>query len=274
MTLLVFIISTAILASFVLLPLSRRSGAPLLLLLLGVGMLLGEDGPGGIDFDNFALAFDLGSLALAIILFAGGLETKKDVFAIAGAPAILLATLGVLVTAGLVGGAAHLILGMTFGLAMLLGAVVASTDAAATFMLIQQSGVAIRERVRQTLLLESGLNDPVAIFLTVVLTAVVGAGTSLGSGDWIDFGLILIKQVTFGLVGGLVGGRPLATLINKLPLPEGTYPALAAAGALSIYSGISMIGGSGFLAVYLAGIVLQSSVVRPLHRITNFNEAL
>ncbi len=274
MNLALFLISGCILASFALLPLARRSGAPLLLILLVVGMLLGEDGPGGIEFDNFSLAFNIGSVALAVILFAGGIETERGVLKIAKYPAILLSTLGVIITAAVVGGAVHFILGISLMIALLLGAVVASTDAAATFLLIQQSGVPLRERVKQTLVLESGLNDPVAIFLTIVLTTFVGAAAVFNSATLSHMGLLLAAQVAFGLFGGVLGGRVLVFLMERLELPEGTYPSVAVAGALTIYSGTSLIGGSGFLAAYIVGIIVRNKLTRPLDRIANFSEGL
>ncbi|HCX10184.1 MAG TPA: potassium/proton antiporter, partial [Hyphomonas sp.] len=160
MELFVFLCSLIIFVSFALMPLARRAGAPFLLIALLIGMLLGEDGPGRIQFSNFNFAFDLGSVALAVILFAGGLETGRSVFRSAGAPASLLATIGVLITAGITGVAACLFMGLPWQVGLLLGAAVASTDAAATFLLVQQSGIALRQRLKDTLLLESGLNDP------------------------------------------------------------------------------------------------------------------
>ena len=138
-----FIISISILIGFLLLPLAKRLGAPLLLVLLGLGMLLGEEGIGQIPFDNFHLAYDIGSVALAIILFAGGLETDRNVFKKAGSASISLATLGVLVTAFVVGITAHFLIGLSLLMAFLFGAVIASTDAAATFMMLQKSGLSL-----------------------------------------------------------------------------------------------------------------------------------
>ncbi|MEZ5758652.1 MAG: potassium/proton antiporter [Emcibacteraceae bacterium] len=269
-----FIISFSTLIGFLLLPLAKRLGAPVLLVLLGLGMLLGEEGIGQIPFDNFHLAYDIGSVALAIILFAGGLETDRNVFKKAGAAAISLATLGVLVTALVVGIAAHFLIGLSLLMAFLFGAVIASTDAAATFMLLQKSGLSLNEKVKQTLLLESGLNDPAAIFLTIVLTSLIGGSSQLEINAALQFLILISQQFGLGLVGGYLGGYIIVFLINKIELPSGTYPAVSMAGAIAVFSGIATLGGSGFLAVYLVGIILRNKSNHPLDRIINFSEGL
>lgn len=273
MALFLFICSLVVFASFALMPLARRAGAPFLLLALVIGMLLGEDGPGQIQFGNFNLAFELGSVALAVILFAGGLEADRTVFRTAGRAAASLATFGVLLTAAITGAAAVFILDIGWMEGMLLGAAVASTDAAATFLLVQQSGIDLRKRVRDTLMLESGINDPMAIFLTISLTTMVAAHHVGDSADLSGFAIFLAKQAGIGLVVGLAGGRTLAFVTDRLNLPMGTYPALTLTGALAIYSGTSLLGGSGFLAVYLAGFMLKAYLRRPIDRIEDFNEA-
>ena len=153
MELFVFFCSLIIFGGFAMMPLARRAGAPFLLIALIIGMFLGEDGPGGILFNNFGLAFDLGSIALAVILFAGGLEANRAIFRNAGGPATSLATIGVLITAAITGIASCVLLDVPWLVGLLLGATVASTDAAATFLLVQQSGIALRQRLKDTLLL-------------------------------------------------------------------------------------------------------------------------
>lgn len=270
----VALICASILISLVLFPLARRSGTPLLLVVLAVGMLAGEDGLGGYQFDNFQLAFDLGSVALAFILFAGGIETDRGVFTNAGWPALLLAFPGVLITAGIVGAAAHLLLDLPILLAFLLGAVVAPTDAAATFMLIKQGGLRIPPRVKNTLLLESGFNDPSAICLTIILTAMIGAGFHSDTTSWNQYVWIFLAQTGFGAACGLIGGKLLSELMNHLPMPDGTYPVLAITGGLLIFSVTGLVGGSGFLAVYIAGLSLRNWLRMPLERIVNFSEGM
>ena len=273
MALFLFVCSLVVFASFALMPLARRAGAPFLLLALVIGMLLGEDGPGDIQFSNFGLAFDLGSVALAVILFAGGLEAKRTVFRTAGIPATSLATLGVLITGFVTGLAAKYIWDLTWLQGLLLGAAVASTDAAATFLLVQQSGISLRKKLRDTLMLESGINDPMAIFLTVSLTTLVGVQAAGGQPDALSLVLFLVQQAGIGMLAGLAGGRLLAWLTDRLALPMGTYPALTLSGALTIYAGTTLLGGSGFLAVYLAGFMMKAFLRRPIDRIQDFNEA-
>ena len=268
------LVSLSAFISMAMFPVARRSGMPLLVLVLCVGMLAGENGPGGFEFDNFQFAFDLGSLALAIILFAGGMETSTRAFQVSGLSASLLASLGVLATALVLGGIGYFALGLPLLGALLLGAVLAPTDAAATFLLVQQGGLKLSSRVQNTLMLESGLNDPVGIFMTIVLTALIAVpGASLASG-LADHGLFLVTQVGFGVAGGWLGGRLLAFTMNRLDMPTGTYPVLALTGALFIFSATALFDGSGFLAVYLAGIITRDRLTIPSERILNFSEGM
>tara|TARA_R110002096_G_scaffold272910_2_gene466698 strand:- start:717 stop:1940 length:1224 start_codon:yes stop_codon:yes gene_type:complete len=274
MELVIFLSSIVVFATFALMPLARRSGAPILLIVLVVGMLLGVDGPGGIRFYSFQTGFDLGSFALAIILFAGGLETERGMFHNARNSSVMMATVGVLITALIVGLFASVVLGMPPVVGLLLGATVASTDAAATFLLIQQSKADISERVKNTLIIESGLNDPMAIFLVVSLTAVVNVGPPESLQEVGGFLMFLGSQIGVGLVGGILGGRAVTFAIDRMTLPNGTYPAMALSGALAVYAAVALLDGSGFLAVYIVGIVIRNRLRRPLDNILNFNEAL
>lgn len=274
MELAIFLSSVVVFATFTLMPLARRSGAPILLIVLGVGMLLGVDGPGGIRFYSFQTGFDLGSIALAIILFAGGLETERGIFHNARSSSVMMATLGVIVTALVVGLFASVVIGLPPIVGLLLGATVASTDAAATFLLIQQSKAGISDRVKNTLVLESGLNDPMAIFLVVSLTAIVNGVSPDSLQEVGGFLIFLGTQIGFGLAGGILGGRALTFIIDRMTLPNGTYPAMALSGALAIYAFVALLGGSGFLAVYIVGIIIRNRLKRPLDNILNFNEAL
>lgn len=268
------LVSLSAFVSLALFPFARRSGTPLLVIVLGVGMLAGENGIGGYTFNDYQFAFDIGSLALAIILFVGGLETSLKAFKMSGVSAIVMATLGVIITAFVLGGLVHFVLGISLLTALLLGAVLAPTDAAATFMLIQQSDMKLSPRVENTLLLESGLNDPVGIFMTVVLTVLVATQGVAVSAGAIDHVIFLAMQIVFGILGGLLGGRLLAFAMNNLDMPTGTYPVLAITGALFVFSATALVGGSGFLAVYLAGIAVRARLKHPLERILNFSEGL
>ncbi len=236
--------------------LSARIGMPVLVLFLGVGMLAGSEGVGGVAFEDYALANALGSAALAVILFDGGLRTSAGALRNAWRPALSLATVGVLATAGVTGLAAAWVLGLPILHGLLLGAIVGSTDAAAVFSVLRSSGLALPERLGATVEVESGSNDPMAIFLTLGLVGVLaGTGTDAGS-------LALLFALQFG-VGAAVGagvGKAAAWAVGRVNLDApGLYPVLVTAFGLLAFGLAAVLGGSGFLAVYLAGIVLGNS---------------
>lgn len=240
--------------------LSRRLGAPLLLVFLLIGMLAGEEGMGGIHFDNSGLAFLLGNLALATILLDGGLGTRKASFAISLRPAFALATLGVLVTAGVTGAAVHWILDWSWQESLLMGAIIGSTDAAAVFGLIRNAGLKLKERTGATLEVESGANDPMAIFLTITLVQFISSGsTEVG----ISLLYELLQQMGLGLLLGLSGGYLLKTLLPKMHLASSLYPLLVLSAGLSVFGITNIWGGSGFLAIYIVGIILGNSTNMP-----------
>jgi cell volume regulation protein A len=248
---------------------ATRFGAPLLFLFLLLGMLVGEDGPGGIKFDDFSTANLVGTAALAIILFDGGLRTKARAFRSVLAPAGLLATAGVLITALGVALAAMLLLGLSFAHAFLLGAIVASTDAAAVFFLMRSGGLRLRRRVNDTLEVESATNDPLAVFLVIALVTVLKPGGELGQSLWIIF----IEQAFIGAAVGIAGGLLLSLALNRFTLPQGLTPIFVAGGALAIYSATYLMHGSGFLAVYLAGLVVANRPTRAVAGVTTFTDA-
>src|SRR5262245_7398744 len=181
MAIIVLIASTLVVASIFTSFISFRFGAPLLLVFLALGLIAGEDGPGGIVFNNGPAAFFLGSIALAIILFDSGFETRSATLRMAAAPALVLATLGVLITTALVGLAARFLYRFPWPEDLLIGAIVAPTDAAAVFFLLRVGGITLRDRVRSTLEIESGSNDPVAIFLTITLVGLTAVSTTGGT---------------------------------------------------------------------------------------------
>lgn len=235
---------------------SARLGMPVLVMFLGVGMLAGSEGLGGVVFEDYALANSLGSAALALILFDGGLQTSSSSLRVAWKPALSLATIGVLVTAVVTGAAAAWILGVPMLYGMLLGGIVGSTDAAAVFAVLRSSGVRLRENMSATLEVESASNDPMAIFLTVgIIELITGGANSIAS-------LVPLFLVQFG-VGSVIGGAVgwvAAWVINKVHLDTpGLYPILVTAFALCSFGLAAVIGGSGFLAVYLTGIVIGNS---------------
>ncbi len=230
---LVLFASLLVVVSIVASAVSSRLGAPLLLVFLVLGMLAGEDGPGGIKFDDVDTAQLVGSIALAIIIFDGGLRTRKEVFRVALWPAVSLATVGVVVTAVIVAVFATWLMDLHWIQGLLIGAIVGSTDAAAVFSLLQTSGTQLKERVASTLEIESASNDPMAIFMALVLIGVLAAGGKTLSADvLIEF----FKQFGIGIVVGWLGGRLLGALINRLNLVTAFYPLLAAAGGVFVFA--------------------------------------
>jgi potassium/hydrogen antiporter len=235
---------------------STRVGLPVLVLFLAVGMLAGEDGPGGLQFDNVGLAHGIGTVALALILFDGGLQTRRESLHLAWKPALALATIGVLVTAGVTGLAASWMLGLPLPVGLLLGSIVASTDAAAVFSVLRSQGLHLRERVASTLEVESGSNDPMAIFLTIGLVEVLTGQREPG---W-SLAALFVTQMGVGALVGLAAGWLAVRLINAINLEAaGLYPVLAGACGFIAFGFAATLGGSGFLAVYLAGIVMGNS---------------
>ena len=249
--------------------LARRFGAPLLLVFLVLGLLLGVDGPGGIRYDDTRFTYLVGSLALALILFDGGLQTRASQVKGSVAPSLLLATVGVLATATLTAVAAHYLLGLEPLRAMLLGTVLASTDAAAVFFLLRAGGLHLERRTGSTLELESGANDPVAVFLTIALTGWLAGNAPTVSG--------LIVQIVWAIVAGVglgyAGGRAIVWALNRYNLSSGLHPWLAMAGAVSVFALTNYLGGSGYLAVYLAGIVIANRPVRARNEVMSVQDA-
>ena len=249
---------------------ATRFGAPLLLVFLVLGMLVGEDGPVGLAFDNVRLAYGVGSLALAVILFDGGLRTRIAHVRNALAPAITLSTLGVAITAGLTAIAGVWLLNFSWAQGLLLGAILASTDAAAVFFLLRANGLHLQRRVGATLEIESGSNDPLSVFLTVTLSGWLATRGATGIGEML---LNLGLQFGIGSVTGMLGGLALAQALNRLHLPAGLHPLLAVAGAVGLFAFTNLLGGSGFLAVYLAGLVVGNRPVRAFANVLSVHDA-
>lgn len=250
---------------------SRRFGAPVLLIFLALGMLAGEDGPGGIPFDDFSAAYLIGSIALAVILFEGGLKTHVAMIRLAFWPALALATVGVFLTAGVVGAAVILISGVPPAAALLAGAAVAPTDAAAVNTLLRAARAAVPQRVTALLEVESGLNDPMSVFLTVLLLRI------LTIPGWANFGnaaLLFIEEMGGGVVLGLAGGAVLVFLLRRLRLEAGLATVLVLAAGLSVFGLAQSVGGSGFLATYITA-VMTGAAEHPAHRdVEHFFEGL
>lgn len=236
--------------------LSAKLGLPVLVLFLIIGMLAGEDGIGGIAFHDAPAAHALGTLALAMILFDGGLQTPTSSIRLAWKPASMLATFGVIITSLITGYCAAIILQLPLIEGLLLGAIVGSTDAAAVFSLLRNAGIHLNKRLKATLEIESASNDPIAIFLTVGLLEIILNDLKPGLG----FFQMFFMQMGIGALIGMVVGRFSLALINRIKLSaSGLYPVLAVSMGLLSFGLAANLGGSGFLAIFISGVVIGNS---------------
>jgi potassium/hydrogen antiporter len=268
---LIFMAAVLLLTGVLLSKTSSRLGVPSLLLFLGLGMLAGSEGLLGIEFEDFALAQRYGIIALAFILFSGGAGTAwRDIRQVL-IPGVALATVGVLLSAIVLGAIAAVILGLELLEGMLLGSIIASTDAAAVFSILRSRGVAIIPRLRHILELESGSNDPAAVFLTVGMIALIQQ-TSGGATDLLG---LFVVQMGVGLVAGWLLARGAVALINRLRLEyDGLYPVLTVAFVLLTYEGTAWLGGSGFVATYVAGLTIANAEFLHKRSLLRFHDAI
>lgn len=248
---------------------AAKSGLPALVAFLGLGMLLGSDGPGGIAFEDAQLAREVGVVALAAILYEGGLSTSWRRLREVTAPALLLSTVGVVVTAAITGAAAYGLFDLSLTKSLLLGAVVASTDAAAVFATLRSTR--LRRRLARTLEAESGANDPVAIALTLGLIAWIGE-PGYGAGD---LSVLLVRQLGLGLVIGVALGLAAMWVFARIPASIGAFvPVASVAAAAVAYGAADAAHGSGFLAVYLVGLAVGSTPSRYRSQLVAFHLGL
>jgi cell volume regulation protein A len=249
--------------------LALRFGAPLLLVFLVIGMLAGDSGPGRLQFDDVRTTYLVGSVALALILFDGGLRTRFQNIRTVLAPSMVLATIGVLLTALITAPVARYALDLNWTESLLVGAVVASTDAAAVFLLVHAQGLRLRPRVGATLEAESGSNDPFAVFLTLMLVEFISVGHSTPGHVLIELG----REAVLGGVIGIVGGRAMVIALNRVALPQGLHAPFVTTTALVIFGAAQLVHGSGFLAVYLAGIIVGNGPTRAHNSVVTFLDA-
>ena len=250
---------------------SRRVGAPMLLVFLALGMLAGEDGVLGIPYDDFTSAYLIGSVALAVILFEGGLKTPVAMLRLAFWPAAVLATIGVAVTAAILGIFVSLVDRLPLIPALLAGSAVAPTDAAAVAVLLRRAGAALPERLHALLEVESGLNDPMSVFLTILLLRLIAEPGSVGIGE---AALMFLEEMVGGAVIGLAGGWVLAQLLKRLRLEGSLAPVLVLTGGLAVFGLAQLLGTSGFLETYLAAIVTGATRHRARQEVEHFFEGM
>lgn len=249
---------------------STRFNAPILLVFLLLGMVAGEDGPGGIKFNDFEASYLIGSIALAIILFEGGLKTERDMIRSAAIPSLVLATVGVALTAGIVGAAAVWLFSLPWTQALLIGAALAPTDAAAVNTLLRAARVAVPERVTATLELESGFNDPMSVFLTVLLVQAIT--TPAGVTTW-QVVTLFLEEMAGGAAMGLAGGYAMLWLLRRLRFETAILPVVSLTSVLVIFGGAQTVGASGFIAVYLMGVIVAINQIKARRAVVDVTES-
>lgn len=266
-----FFISVLIVISIFITKISENFGLPALLLFLGIGMLAGSDGIGKIYFEDVNVTQSVGTVALILILFSGGLSTNISMVFPVRKEAVSLATVGVILTAFLVGLFCHYVLGFDFIYGLLIGAIVSSTDAAAVFSILRSNNINLKNNLKPLLELESGCNDPMAIFLTMTITTVIVSNEI----NVLSISVSLIKQFVFGGLIGYYAAKGVVKIFNRINLSyDGLYPVLALSSAVLIYSLTALTGGSGYLAVYIAGIIIGNSNIIQKRSLIRFFDGL
>lgn len=250
---------------------AEKFGVPALLIFLFIGMLAGFDGPIGIYFADPKLAQLLGVAALIFILFSGGLDTDWRVIRPVIWSGLSLSTLAVLITAGAVGVLVYYITQLSWLESLLFGAIVSSTDAAAVFSILRSRNLQLRQNIQAVVELESASNDPMAVFLTLGLIRLI----TMPNASWVDLIIMFFMQMTLGLIAGVIMGRVMPSVLNRIHLDyRGLYPVLTIALVLLTYSLTDFVGGSGFLAVYVAALIMGNTPFVYKQELMQFHEGL
>lgn len=251
---------------------STKFGIPILLIFIAIGMLCGSDGPGGIEFHDPALTQILGTVALIYILFSGGLSTRLELVAPVWREGVVLASLGVIISTLLMAFFIHWAMEMSWAASALLGATLSSTDAAAVFGILKTRKLGLRPKMQAILELESGSNDPMAVFLTLSLIHFIKTPESF---QWMEILRHFFIQMSLGGLLGWWMGKAVVKLINWLDLEfEGLYPVLTLASVATIYSMSEYFGGNGFLSVYLAGLAMGNETYFSRKTLTVFHDGI
>lgn len=254
---------------------STRAGIPLILIFLCVGLVVGTGGFETLEaLRRPKICFFIGSLALALILFDSGFQTKMQNYRAAAKPSLILATVGVIATAGLLAPFAHWILHIDWIPAFLLASIISSTDSAAVFFLLRSQGITLREKVKATLEVESGANDPMAIFLTVSCITLIQQQLSGEQLSYTTMGLLFLGQLLIGGGAGYMLGRLIQIIINWVKLESALYPIFVTGLVLIGFSITNMLGGSGYMAVYIAGLLVGNCKIQARQQISKFQQTL
>lgn len=246
-------------------------GVPVLLVFIIIGMLFGSDGIGGIYFDNYDITYSLSSIALVFIMFYGGFCTKWKRAKTVSVPAILLSTLGVVITAGLTGLFCYYVLKTSIFEGILLGCIVASTDAASVMSILRSRNLKLKNNIDTLVEFESGSNDPTAYMLTSIMLMFVTSSDPMGVGILV----MLFRQIIFGVLVGLLLSKVSVFILRKIEFEiEGLYPIFTIMVAILAYSISEFLGGNGYLSVFIAGIVMGNSKIPHKKSLNNFFDGL
>lgn len=246
-------------------------GVPVLLVFIIIGMLFGSDGIGGIYFDNYDITYSLSSIALVFIMFYGGFCTKWKKAKMVSVPAILLSTLGVVITAGLTGLFCYYVLKTSIFEGILLGCIVASTDAASVMSILRSRNLKLKNNIDTLVEFESGSNDPTAYMLTSIMLMFVTSSEPMGAGILV----MLFRQIIFGVLVGLLLSKVSVFILRKIEFEiEGLYPIFTIMVAILAYSISEFLGGNGYLSVFIAGIVMGNSKIPHKKSLNNFFDGL